>query len=126
MIHFSGWLGSAKGWLGSASIPSMPAMPSMPTMAMPSMPNMPSIPSIPGLRKGGEEGADGAVVPGAENPAAGVAGGEDDDKSRYLRYGPTTLLMRGHFGIFLEMLQQQIKHQGLLRVCDFVKIKSPV
>ncbi|KAH8243446.1 hypothetical protein KR032_007495 [Drosophila birchii] len=83
----SGWLGSAKGWLGNASIPSMPAMPSMPSM--PAMPAMPSIPSIPGLRKTG--GADGAE--GAEGAAAGeggaaasgaVSGGEDDDKSRYI------------------------------------------
>lgn len=59
---------------------------------MPAMPAMPSIPSIPGLRKTG--GADGAE--GAEGAAAGeggaaasgaVSGAEDDDKSRYIRYG---------------------------------------
>ncbi|XP_043065096.1 synapse-associated protein of 47 kDa isoform X2 [Drosophila ficusphila] len=80
----TGWLGSAKGWLGNASIPSMPAMPSMPSM--PAMPAMPSIPSIPGLRKaGGAEGAEGAegAAAGEGGAAAGgaVSGGEDDDKS---------------------------------------------
>ncbi|XP_043065099.1 synapse-associated protein of 47 kDa isoform X5 [Drosophila ficusphila] len=83
----TGWLGSAKGWLGNASIPSMPAMPSMPSM--PAMPAMPSIPSIPGLRKaGGAEGAEGAegAAAGEGGAAAGgaVSGGEDDDKSRYI------------------------------------------
>ncbi|KQS39047.1 synapse-associated protein of 47 kDa isoform X12 [Drosophila erecta] len=83
----TGWLGSAKGWLGNASIPSMPAMPSMPSM--PAMPAMPSIPSIPGLRKGGgadgAEGAEGAVAGEGGAAASGaVSGGEDDDKSRYI------------------------------------------
>ncbi|XP_015037743.2 synapse-associated protein of 47 kDa isoform X8 [Drosophila pseudoobscura] len=84
----SGWLGSAKGWLGNASIPSMPAMPAMPSMpSMPAMPAMPSIPSIPGLRKtGGADGAEGAegAVEGGGGAAAGsgaVSGAEDDDKS---------------------------------------------
>ncbi|XP_015037748.2 synapse-associated protein of 47 kDa isoform X7 [Drosophila pseudoobscura] len=87
----SGWLGSAKGWLGNASIPSMPAMPAMPSMpSMPAMPAMPSIPSIPGLRKtGGADGAEGAegAVEGGGGAAAGsgaVSGAEDDDKSRYI------------------------------------------
>ncbi|XP_046804324.1 synapse-associated protein of 47 kDa isoform X8 [Lucilia cuprina] len=81
----TGWLGSAKGWLGSASIPSMPAMPSMPSM--PSMPAMPSIPNIPGLRKGaeGEPGAEGdAAAAAAAGTANATAAGEEDDKSRYL------------------------------------------
>ncbi|XP_044314563.1 synapse-associated protein of 47 kDa isoform X15 [Drosophila rhopaloa] len=83
----TGWLGSAKGWLGNASIPSMPAMPSMPSM--PAMPAMPSIPSIPGLRKaGGAEGAEGAegaaAGEGGAAASGAVSGGEDDDKSRYI------------------------------------------
>lgn len=53
---------------------------------------MPSIPSIPGLRKGtgadGAEGAEGAVAGEGGAAASGaVSGGEDDDKSRYIRYG---------------------------------------
>lgn len=59
---------------------------------MPAMPAMPSIPSIPGLRKGagadGAEGAEGAVAGEGGAAASGaVSGGEDDDKSRYIRYG---------------------------------------
>ncbi|XP_059219792.1 synapse-associated protein of 47 kDa isoform X2 [Stomoxys calcitrans] len=134
----SGWLGSAKGWLGSASIPSMPAMPSMPTMAMPSMPAMPSIPSIPGLRKGGEEGADGAAVPGAENPAAGsVAGAEDEDKSRYLSAteGADSLAAsgdeaqlgeEGQIGQVTTKVTQQAKHFGSFLSSAFTEAGSKI
>lgn len=86
-------MGSAKGWLGSASIPSMPAMPSMPSIpSMPAMPSMPSMPSIPGLRKGNEEmGAGDETIAASENLSSaatvGVAnlGVDDEDKSRYIR-----------------------------------------
>jgi len=59
---------------------------------MPAMPAMPSIPSIPGLRKaGGAEGAEGAegaaAGEGGVAASGAVSGGEDDDKSRYIRYG---------------------------------------
>lgn len=85
-LTYSGWLGSAKGWLGNASIPSMPAM-AMPSM--PSMPAMPSIPSIPGLRKSGAaDGAEGGEGAADAAAAGAVSGGDDDDKSRYIRYGP--------------------------------------
>ncbi|KAL7730926.1 hypothetical protein ACLKA6_014167 [Drosophila palustris] len=78
----NGWLGSAKGWLGNASMPSMPAM-AMPSM--PSMPAMPSIPSIPGLRKSGAaDGAEGAEGAAEASAAGAVSGGDDDDKSRYI------------------------------------------
>ncbi|KAM8704195.1 hypothetical protein ACLKA7_008745 [Drosophila subpalustris] len=78
----NGWLGSAKGWLGNASMPSMPAM-AMPSM--PSMPAMPSIPSIPGLRKSGAaDGAEGAEGAADASAAGAVSGGDDDDKSRYI------------------------------------------
>lgn len=66
-------------------------MPSMPSM--PSMPAMPSIPNIPGLRKGaeGEPGAEGEAA-AAAGTANAAAAGEEDDKSRYLRYGPHNLV----------------------------------
>lgn len=91
---FSNVKSQMTGWLGNASIPSMPGMPSMPAM-----PAMPSMSSIPGLRKGataaaGEEGianegldttvdqtAVAATVPGTEADI-------EDDRSRYIRYGP--------------------------------------
>lgn len=84
---FSNVKHQVSGWL-----PSMPAMPTIP--AMPAMPAMPSIPTIPGLKKHSNE-ADGAVDALAnENPGAGGAvaptGADDDeDRSRYIRYGPT-------------------------------------
>lgn len=66
---------------------------------MPAMPAMPSIPSIPGLRKtqnaadGGEGGVANeglATSPDKEQHiAAGGSGAEhDEDRSRYIRYGP--------------------------------------
>ncbi|XP_043065097.1 synapse-associated protein of 47 kDa isoform X3 [Drosophila ficusphila] len=122
----TGWLGSAKGWLGNASIPSMPAMPSMPSM--PAMPAMPSIPSIPGLRKaGGAEGAEGAegAAAGEGGAAAGgaVSGGEDDDKSRYISAtegadshpasgGGTPTGDEGQIGQVTTKVTQQAKHFG--------------
>lgn len=66
----------------------MPAMPNIP--AMPAMPAMPSIPTIPGLKKHTNE-ADGAVDALAnENVGAAAPTGADDDedRSRYIRYGP--------------------------------------
>ncbi|XP_039231876.1 synapse-associated protein of 47 kDa isoform X3 [Drosophila yakuba] len=122
----TGWLGSAKGWLGNASIPSMPAMPSMPSM--PAMPAMPSIPSIPGLRKGGAadgaEGAEGAVAGEGGAAASGaVSGGEDDDKSRYISAtegadshpasgGGTPTGDEGQIGQVTTKVTQQAKHFG--------------
>jgi hypothetical protein len=81
------------GWLGNASIPSMPAM-AMPSM--PAMPAMPAMPSIPGLRKGNPDEAGGianealATSPEKEQAATGGEVGEkdEDDRSRYIRYGP--------------------------------------
>ncbi|XP_026840396.1 synapse-associated protein of 47 kDa isoform X7 [Drosophila persimilis] len=126
----SGWLGSAKGWLGNASIPSMPAMPAMPSMpSMPAMPAMPSIPSIPGLRKtGGADGAEGAegAVEGGGGAAAGsgaVSGAEDDDKSRYISAtegadshpasgGGTPTGDEGQIGQVTTKVTQQAKHFG--------------
>ncbi|XP_073831573.1 synapse-associated protein 47kD isoform X4 [Musca autumnalis] len=127
----TGWLGSAKGWLGSASIPSMPAMPSMPTMAMPSMPAMPSIPSIPGLRKGGEEGAEGVAATGVENPAA-ATGGEDDDKSSATE-GADSLAASGdeaqlgedgQIGQVTTKVTQQAKHFGSFLSSAFTEAGS--
>ncbi|XP_052858565.1 synapse-associated protein of 47 kDa isoform X4 [Drosophila gunungcola] len=119
----TGWLGSAKGWLGNASIPSMPAMPSMPSM--PAMPAMPSIPSIPGLRKaGGAEGAEGAegAAAGEGGAAAGgaVSGGEDDDKSSATEGadshpasgGGTPTGDEGQIGQVTTKVTQQAKHFG--------------
>lgn len=89
-------------------MPAMPSMPSMPSMpAMPAMPSMPSIPSIPGLRKGNNEemAADGTVpLPTEGRPVGGMAapgtvatgpvgvGMDEEDKSRYIRYGPTNAI----------------------------------
>nr|XP_036673376.1 synapse-associated protein of 47 kDa isoform X3 [Drosophila suzukii] len=122
----TGWLGSAKGWLGNASIPSMPAMPSMPSM--PAMPAMPSIPSIPGLRKaGGAEGAEGAegaaAGEGGVAASGAVSGGEDDDKSRYISAtegadshpasgGGTPTGDEGQIGQVTTKVTQQAKHFG--------------
>ncbi|XP_044314551.1 synapse-associated protein of 47 kDa isoform X3 [Drosophila rhopaloa] len=122
----TGWLGSAKGWLGNASIPSMPAMPSMPSM--PAMPAMPSIPSIPGLRKaGGAEGAEGAegaaAGEGGAAASGAVSGGEDDDKSRYISAtegadshpasgGGTPTGDEGQIGQVTTKVTQQAKHFG--------------
>ncbi|XP_017083600.1 synapse-associated protein of 47 kDa isoform X3 [Drosophila eugracilis] len=121
----TGWLGSAKGWLGNASIPSMPAMPSMPSM--PAMPAMPSIPSIPGLRKAGgaegAEGAEGAVGEGGAAASGAVSGGEDDDKSRYISAtegadshpasgGGTPTGDEGQIGQVTTKVTQQAKHFG--------------
>ncbi|XP_033244914.1 synapse-associated protein of 47 kDa isoform X10 [Drosophila miranda] len=123
----SGWLGSAKGWLGNASIPSMPAMPAMPSMpSMPAMPAMPSIPSIPGLRKtGGADGAEGAegAVEGGGGAAAGsgaVSGAEDDDKSSATEGadshpasgGGTPTGDEGQIGQVTTKVTQQAKHFG--------------
>lgn len=82
------------GWLSNASMPSIP-------VNMPSMPAMPSMPSIPGLRKttnaadGGEGGVanDGlATSPDKDHQHIEAGGsaerGEDEDRSRYIRYGP--------------------------------------
>lgn len=58
---------------------------------MPSMPAMPSIPNIPGLKKQGTD-AEGAVD-ALESENAGAAKGaadDDEDRSRYIRYGPAT------------------------------------
>lgn len=67
----------------------MPSMPAMAMPSMPSMPAMPSIPSIPGLRKSGAaDGAEGAEGAADVSAAGAVSGGDDDDKSRYIRYGP--------------------------------------
>lgn len=80
---FSNVKHQVSGWL-----PSMPAMPNIP--AMPAMPAMPSIPTIPGLKKHTNE-ADGAVDALAnENVGAAAPTGADDDedRSRYIRYGP--------------------------------------
>lgn len=80
---FSNVKHQVSGWL-----PSMPAMPNIP--AMPNMPAMPSIPTIPGLKKHSNE-AEGAVDALAnENAGAAAATGADDDedRSRYIRYGP--------------------------------------
>lgn len=93
----------------------MPAMPAMPSM--PSMPAMPSIPNIPGLRKGGAEGelgmegeaAAAAAAGGVANPAAAV-GGEEDDKSRYIRYGPHNFVNEE---ILVFFLKQKKKHKSL-------------
>ncbi|XP_037732037.1 synapse-associated protein of 47 kDa isoform X4 [Drosophila subpulchrella] len=119
----TGWLGSAKGWLGNASIPSMPAMPSMPSM--PAMPAMPSIPSIPGLRKaGGAEGAEGAegaaAGEGGVAASGAVSGGEDDDKSSATEGadshpasgGGTPTGDEGQIGQVTTKVTQQAKHFG--------------
>ncbi|XP_044314552.1 synapse-associated protein of 47 kDa isoform X4 [Drosophila rhopaloa] len=119
----TGWLGSAKGWLGNASIPSMPAMPSMPSM--PAMPAMPSIPSIPGLRKaGGAEGAEGAegaaAGEGGAAASGAVSGGEDDDKSSATEGadshpasgGGTPTGDEGQIGQVTTKVTQQAKHFG--------------
>ena len=90
---FSNVQSKMTGWLGNAAIPSMPAMPAMPNM--PAMPAMPSMPSIPGLRKAPAAGEEGianeglATSPaGGEAPAGTDAGADDEDRSRYIRYGP--------------------------------------
>lgn len=86
---FSGLSSKMTGLLSNA--PSMPAMPAMPNISMPSMPN------IPGLRKTQttDEGAGGianealAASPDGlvlENQAA-EATNDEDDRSRYIRYG---------------------------------------
>lgn len=82
---FSNVKHQVSGWL-----PSMPAMPAMPSM--------PHIPNIPGLKKSaGGEGAEGAVdalasenaeIDAATGLAAGAAD-DDEDRSRYIRYGPS-------------------------------------
>lgn len=94
---FSNVKSQMTGWLGNAAIPSMPAMPAMPTM--PGMPAMPAMPSIPGLRKSNasaaataEEGQVNDALAtdnlGAGGELAHDAGAEDEDRSRYIRYGP--------------------------------------
>lgn len=56
---------------------------------MPTM-QMPSIPTIPGLKKNSAAEAEGGVEASATaNPESGAVGGEDEeDRSRYIRYGP--------------------------------------
>ncbi|KAL9888880.1 synapse-associated protein 47kD isoform 4-T11 [Glossina fuscipes fuscipes] len=124
----TGWLGSAKGWLGSASIPSMPAMPSMPSIpSMPAMPSMPSMPSIPGLRKGNEEmGAADETIAASENLSAAAAGGvanlgvDDEDKSSATEGadshpasgGGTPTNDEGQIGQVTTKVTQQAKHFG--------------
>lgn len=65
--------------------------------AMPAMPAMPSMPSIPGLRKGAggaaEEGIANEGLATSPDKAAGSgeklgADIDDEDRSRYNRYGP--------------------------------------
>lgn len=85
------------------------------------MPAMPSIPSIPGLRKaGGAEGAEGAEGAAAgEGGAAGsgaVSGGEDDDKSRYIRYG----CQLKNDGIVYEAAAENVLSDDEKRVCTLV------
>ncbi|XP_067636295.1 synapse-associated protein of 47 kDa isoform X3 [Eurosta solidaginis] len=127
-IEATGWLGSAKGWLGnaSASIPSMPAMPTMSMPSMPAMPAMPSMPSIPGLRKGGAEGAEGVgadgTIPEGGDPT-GAMSGEDEDKSRYISATEgadshpasgdgTPIGDEGQIGQVTTKVTQQAKHFG--------------
>lgn len=91
---FSGMKTQMSGWLGNAAIPTMPSMP-----AMPAMPAIPSMPTIPGLRKAGPaagEASDAAAAAADEAAlqtdgldAAGGAGADDEDRSRYIRYGPS-------------------------------------
>lgn len=93
---FSGMKTQMTGWLGNAAIPTMPSMP-----GMPAMPAMPSMPSIPGLRKGtpaaAASGEDGGITNDAlaASPTTGGAanadalGIDEDDRSRYIRYGPS-------------------------------------
>lgn len=94
---FSGMKTQMSGWLGNAAIPTMPSMP-----GMPAMPAMPSMPSIPGLRKGtpaaAASGEDGGIANDglAASPTGGAAasnadalGIDEDDRSRYIRYGPS-------------------------------------
>lgn len=84
---FSNVKSQMTGWLGNAAIPTMPSMP-----AMPAMPAMPSMPSIPGLRKGNtttDEGATNeALAVSSENAGEAAGAVDDEDRSRYIRYGP--------------------------------------
>lgn len=85
---FSNVKSQMSGWLGNAAIPTMPSMP-----AMPAMPAMPSMPSIPGLRKGTpstDEGAINEALAVSENvgDAGNVGAVDEEDRSRYIRYGP--------------------------------------
>lgn len=89
---FSGVSSKVGGWLSNA--PSMPTMPAMPNISMPVMPSMPSV-SIPGLRKTQtqDEGvANEALNASTEGiqPTERTEGGEEDDRSRYIRYGSYT------------------------------------
>lgn len=83
---FSNVKSQMSGWLGNAAIPTMPSMPAMPAM--------PSMPSIPGLRKGTtstDEGATNeALAVSSENvgDAGNVGAVDEEDRSRYIRYGP--------------------------------------
>lgn len=69
------------------------------------MPAMPSIPSIPGLRKSGAaDGSEGGEGAPDVNAAGAVSAGEEDDKSRYIRYGP---LLKNDGIIYEKKLQQR-------------------
>lgn len=96
---FSGVSSKMTGWLSNA--PSIPSMPAMPNISMPSMPTV-SMPSIPGLRKTHttDEGAGGGLVneglaatpegqglQGGDQQAAAAGSNDEDDRSRYIRYG---------------------------------------
>lgn len=80
---FSNVKSQMSGWLGNAAIPTMPSMPAMPAM--------PSMPSIPGLRKGTTTTDDGAineVIQENAVDAGNVGAVDEEDRSRYIRYGP--------------------------------------
>lgn len=77
----------------------MPAMPAMPNISMPAMPSIPSV-SIPGLRKTQTQDESAGVAnealttstEGGVQPTerTGADGGDEDDRSRYIRYGSYT------------------------------------
>lgn len=85
---FSGVSSKVGGWLSNA--PSMPTMPAMPNISMPSV-------SIPGLRKTQTQDESAGVANDGLNastegvqPTERTEGGDEDDRSRYIRYGSYT------------------------------------
>lgn len=88
---FSGVSSKVGGWLSNA-----PSMPAMPNISMPAMPSMPSV-SIPGLRKTQTQDESAGVANEGLNastegiqPTERTEGVDEDDRSRYIRYGSYT------------------------------------